>query len=92
MSLFSEKGLATFDMFQTEYGRWREMSGQKQWDCETVNRVFGDLIRTAHRANINPDVSPRDKQVITSVMPATALEHQMRQAYRMHLDTKEPTP
>ena len=79
------EGLATFDMFQEEYDRWRRMSGEKQWDCETMDRVFGDLIRTGHRANINPEVSPADKEVISTVLKATNIEHPMRQAYRLRL-------
>ena len=39
-------GDVTYDMVLAEYERWREMSGEKQWTTEVMDRVYADFVRT----------------------------------------------
>lgn len=79
---------ATYEMFVDEHSRWREMSGNKSFTCEQLDRVFADFFRTYNRAMANPEVTITDKQKMEQFIPAVTNEHSKRQAYRVMLEMK----
>lgn len=72
---------SNIDLFLEDYARWRRMSGERRHTCETMDRVYGDLLRSyAHLAS---DSNDKDRMIMEDAIHSAGIEHQKRQEYRL---------
>ena len=75
----------TWDYFLEEHLRFREVSGSRKYTFEQLEEAFKGLMFVA----LNCAVPEDKKDMLTSLVQAISLEHQMRQRYRVMLTEKE---
>jgi len=89
---YYDKDIITFEMVLANYFQWREVSGNREYSFEQVDRVYAGFVRTCLLAlNYESILTVKEQEKVDSLMNVCMIEHGRRQSYRLFM-TSNPDP